>query len=322
MPQIDSSRYGMLGIGNALVDLVVEVSPEFLARHKLSLGTFQLAEPDFIAGIVSECAQVVRMAGGACANTLTGFAQQGGAGCFAGRIARDNYGADFASSMEQAGLGFRAVHAVSGKTGHCLVMVTPNAQRTLCASPGVASDWRVSELPIAEIQESLWVLLEGYLLYGQEGERVLSLALARARSAERGIALTLSDIACVRAHNESFRHLLSGGVDLVFGNEDEFMALFGTASAAEAGSAFQAFQTKGAGIACITRGADGVLVIAGAERFEYPALPVQCIDTTGAGDAFAAGFMSVKTRQGSIQEASHAGLEYAARVIAQLGPHL
>ena len=308
----------VVGLGNAVVDVLSHVDDAFLAAHGLPKGAMTLVDGARAGRLQAEMAPSLEASGGSAANTVAGIAARGGKAAFIGRTGGDRLGGVFARDMRALGVDFAAPPSAAGAgTGRCLVMVTPDAQRTMCTWLGAAAELAPGDVDPAQVAAARIAYLEGYLWDPPAAREACRKAASIARAAGRKVALSLSDPFCVERHRRDFRALVDGGgIDILVANEAELAALYGAADF-ESGLA----AVRGAcAAAALTRGPRGSVVAAGGEVHEIAAVPVsRVVDTTGAGDLYAAGFLHVLASGGSAAEAGRAGAAAAAATLGHLG---
>ncbi len=308
----------VLAIGNALVDVIATAPPSFLADNAIPKGSMRLIGADDaerLYGLLG--ADTREVSGGSAANTVAGIAAMGGTPMFVGRVADDQLGAIFAHDIRAAGVGFATAPVADGPpTGRCLIVVTPDGDRTMSTYLGACQDLSVADIDQAAVEASAVLYLEGYLWDPAAPRAAMKKAIEIARGAGRKVAFTLSDVFCVEGHRDDFLSLLGSHVDVMFGNEHEVCALYQTknldAAMAELG--------KHACVAVVTRSGNGAVVLSEGARHVVPAYPpAQVLDTTGAGDLFAAGFLSGLVAGRSLPDCARQGAIAAAEIIAHYG---
>ncbi len=308
----------VVGIGNAIVDVLVQAEDDFLEAHGLTKGTMALVDEARAERLYASVGPGLETSGGSAANTLAGIAQLGGRAGFIGRVRDDQLGAIFAHDIRAAGARFETPPASSGaSTARCLILVTPDAQRTMCTYLGASVGLDPGDLDLDMVRQAKVLYLEGYLWDSEEAKRAFIAAAEVMRSSGGEVALSLSDAFCVDRHRESFQELVDGHVDVLFANEMEITSLYGTDS-------FEAAVEQVRGrcrVAALTRSEHGSLVLAGdtsvtIEPFQLGPL----VDTTGAGDLYAAGFLYGHTRGESLEHCGRLGSLCAGQVVTQLGP--
>jgi sugar/nucleoside kinase (ribokinase family) len=306
-------------IGNALVDVLTSANDEDLAALGLVKGTMALVDRERSEQIYASMGPTTEASGGSAANTAAGIAALGGRAGFLGRVADDELGRAFTHDIRSIGVAFEPRPAPAGDasvTGHCLVLVTPDAERTMATHLGVASDFGAVDLHDGHLSAAQVVYLEGYLWEQESAKSAMREAIALAHASDAAVALSLSDPFCVEHHRDEFLELLKGDLEMVFANEDEIVLLFG---ADDFDGAVRAVEETGV-LAALTRGAAGSVVVAASGPVEVPAAPVnRVVDTTGAGDLFAAGFLYGITNGLDPSECARLGGLCAGEVISHVG---
>lgn len=312
-----TDRYDVAAIGNAIVDVISPADDAFLGSEGLTKGSMQLTDEARGIELYGRMAPGIETSGGSAANTVAGVASFGGQAAFLGKVADDQLGGVFAHDMRAIGAGFDTAALTGGPaTGRCLVNVTPDGQRTMCTYLGAASELTPADIDPAIIEAAKIVYLEGYLFDPSEARRAFAKAAGLARASGRLIALTLSDSFVVERHRGALLEFIEDQIDLVFANEEEVTALFETGFDA----AVSALGGR-ARIAVVTRGERGSVVLSGDETHEIAAAPVEkVVDTTGAGDQYAAGFLFGIARNKPLDQCGRLGSLAAAEVIAHYGP--
>jgi sugar/nucleoside kinase (ribokinase family) len=306
-------------IGNALVDVLTSAKDEDLAALGLVKGTMALVDRERSEQIYATMGPTTEASGGSAANTAAGIAALGGRVGFLGRVADDGLGRAFTHDIRSIGVAFEprpAPVADETVTGHCLVLVTPDAERTMATHLGVASDFGAVDLHDGHLSTAQVVYLEGYLWEQESAKSAMREAIALAHANDAAVALSLSDPFCVEHHRNEFLELLKGDLEMVFANEEEIVLLFG---ADDFDGAVRAVEETGV-LAVLTRGAGGSVVVAATGPVEVPVAPVdRVVDTTGAGDLFAAGFLYGITNGLDPSECAQLGGLCAAEVISHVG---
>lgn len=302
----------VVAVGNAIVDVLAPTPDDVITSNGLVKGTMRLVESAEAEQLYASMGPGTEMSGGAAANTAVGVALLGGAAHFVGKVADDQLGKVFSHDIRAVGVGFDTPVAADGSTGRCLVMVTPDAQRTMSTSLGVAGDLAPEDLDDSLMRAARWVFLEGYFWDPPLARAAL---LESARLAQ-SVAFSLSDPLLVQRHRQDLWDFCTEHVDLLFGNEDEVRALVETSDLTEAIDKVRPFCET----VVVTRSEKGSMVIGPDGVVAVPAAPVaDVVDTTGAGDIYAAGFLAGLCRGLSPKECAELGSEAAAAVIAQLG---
>jgi sugar/nucleoside kinase (ribokinase family) len=307
----------LVGIGNAIVDVLAHADEAFLATHGLLKGTMTLIDEEQAERLYAEMGPAVECSGGSCANTVAGAAALGARAAYVGKVRDDQLGTIFAHDIRATGVAFETPPARDGRTtARCLVFVTPDAHRTMCTYLGACTQLGPADVDPGLVASAAVTYVEGYL-WDSPGTRAAVLAAVdAAHGAGRRVALTLSDPLCVERHRDEFLDLVEHHVDVLFANEQEIISLF---RAADFDAALQ--QVRGhCEIAALTRSEQGSVIVAGDEVHVVDAEPVErVIDTTGAGDLYAAGFLWALTRGMDLRACARAGGLAAAEVIAHFG---
>ncbi|MEB3242599.1 MAG: adenosine kinase [Cyanobacteriota bacterium] len=310
--------FDVVGIGNAIVDVLVQTDDAFLDNHGLLKGTMALVDQAQAEALYAGLGPGMETSGGSAANTLAGLAQLGGKAGFIGRVRNDQLGDIFAHDIRSVGAHYTTPAATAGpSTARCLILVTPDAQRTMCTYLGASVNLHPDDLDLDLVRQAKVLYLEGYLWDSDEAKEAFIAAAEVMRASGGQVALSLSDAFCVDRHRESFQHLVDGHVDLLFANEMEITSLYKANSFEEA-----AEQVRGrCQVAALTRSASGSLVLSADQSL--PIAPYQLgelVDTTGAGDLYAAGFLYGYTRGESLERCGRLGSLCAGQVVTQLGP--
>jgi sugar/nucleoside kinase (ribokinase family) len=308
----------VVGIGNAIVDVLVQADEHLLEKHGLTKGTMALVDEQQAERLYASVGPGLETSGGSAANTLAGIAQLGGRAGFIGRVRDDQLGAIFAHDIRSVGTRFETPAATVGpSTARCLILVTPDAQRTMCTFLGASVGLHPDDLDLSMVAEARVLYLEGYLWDSDEAKQAFLAAAEVARAHGGEVALSLSDAFCVERHRDSFQELVDGHVDILFANEMEITSLYKANSFEEA-----AEQVRGrCRIAALTRSEQGSLILRGADT--TPVEPFRLgplVDTTGAGDLYAAGFLHAHTQGHSLEACGRLGSLCAGAVVTQLGP--
>jgi len=279
----------VVGIGNAIVDVISHAEDTFLEENKLPKGAMTLIDDDRARSLYQAMGPGVEMSGGSAANTIAGIASFGGKSAFIGKVRDDQLGDVFSHDIRSLGVTFDTAPAVDGaSTARCLILVTPDAQRTMNTFLGACVDLGPSDVDSALIASASVTYLEGYLWDPPQAKEAFRKAVKIAHDAGRKVALTLSDAFCVDRYREEFRDLVSGGVDIVFANEAELLSLYEVNDFDEG---LQALRGD-CDVAALTRSEKGSVIVCGDEVHVIDAAPVdKVVDTTGAGDLYAAGFL-------------------------------
>lgn len=313
-----STRFDVLGIGNAIVDVIARTEDDFLAKQKMRKGAMQLIDEAQAVGIYDAMGPAVEVSGGSAANTIVGVASLGGRAAFIGKIKDDDLGRVFAHDIRAAGVAFATPPASAGpSTARCYVLVTPDGERTMNTYLGAAQDLHPNDIDADAVAAAQIIYLEGYLWDPPHAKEAFLKAANIAHGAERDVALTLSDAFCVGRYRAEFLDLVrTGTVDIVFANESELHSLYETSDFDTAVNALR----NDVRLAVITRSEKGCLVVTREETDAVPASPIErLVDATGAGDLFAAGFLVGLSRGVEYRTAARLGALAAAEVIQHLG---
>ena len=313
----------IVAMGDAIVDVIASCDEEFLIRHQLPKGSMQLLTPQQADALYAEMGVAREMSGGSAANSMAGIAAMGGRSAFIGQVAEDQLGLIFEHDMHALGVRFdtpplsRGPDGSGPPTGRCLILVSPDAQRTMNTCPGASHELSVDTLDHDLIASAAILYLEGYLWGPDKPRQAMLRAIEIAHAAGREVAFTLSESVCIAGRKDRFAAMIdSGGVDLLFANEDEALQLTGRTDLA---AAFEDLKAKVETLV-VTSGAAGATAMRGAETITIPAAPVrQVVDTTGAGDLFAAGFLVARAKGQGLERCLWTGAIAAGEVIQHYG---
>ncbi|GAB0115479.1 adenosine kinase [Acidisoma sp. C75] len=310
-------RYDILSLGNAIVDILAEVDEGFLAEQgmiKASMALIDAARADALYALMPPAVQT---SGGSVANTAAVAGQMGARAAFIGVVAEDQFGTIFRHDIHASGVHYETPAALAGgePTARCLILVTPDGQRTMNTFLGVSSSLAPAHLDAALIADSAVLYLEGFLQYVPQSAEAAQAAAEIAHAAGRKVALSLSDFLCVQHNRAAFQALVRDHVDIVFANEQELAALTGLEDFEAGAEAMRGLVE----IAALTRSEQGSVVLRGTERAVIQAVPTQVVDTTGAGDAYAAGFLTALTAGESLETCGRWGSRAAAETISRMG---
>ena len=308
----------MVGIGNALVDVIAHAPDSFLTEHALVKGSMALIETDRAVHLYKALGSAVEMSGGSAANTMCGVASLGGRAAYIGKVSEDDLGTVFGHDLHAVGVAFRpGAPSADTPTGRCIIVVTPDAQRTMNTYLGVSSLLCSDDLDEPTIADGDVLYMEGYLFDRDDAKVAFRRAADVAHAAGRRVSLTLSDSFCVDRHRADFRRLVQEHVDILFGNGDELCALYEVASLADAMDTVR----RECPLVAVTAGAEGSYVVTPDGTVQVAAEPVErVLDTTGAGDLYAAGFLFGLTSGESLSDCARLGSIAAAEVISHVGP--
>jgi sugar/nucleoside kinase (ribokinase family) len=314
MPEM---RYDVVGIGNAIVDIIGRCDDAFLVRHGSTKGEMRLIDANTMDRLYAEMGPAIELSGGSAANTMAGIASFGGRAAYVGKVADDEFGRIFSHDIRAAGVTFEAVPArLSAPTSRSLVLVTPDGERTMNTFLGVSSQLDDGEVDASLIASAGILYLEGYLFDRPEAKCAFRRAAETAAMTGCRVALSLSDAFCVDRHRREFLALIRERVEILFANESEITALYQTSSFEEAVRRVQ-HETP---LAILTRSAKGAVIVSAGREISVPAEPIKAVvDTTGAGDLFAAGFLFGLASGRDLETAGRLGCLAAGEIISHIG---
>jgi sugar/nucleoside kinase (ribokinase family) len=313
-----AATYDVLGIGNAIFDVLVQTDEAFLSRHGMTKGGMSLIDQERAAAIYRDMGPATEMSGGSAANTIVGVASLGARAAYVGKVKDDQIGRLYTHDIRAAGVAFETKPAASGPaTGCSYILVTGDGERTMNTYLGAAQQLMPADIDADQVAASAIVYLEGYLWDPQDAKEAFVKAAAIAHQAGRQVALTLSDSFCVDRYRGEFLDLMrKGTVDLVFANEAELHSLYQTS---DFDTALKQLRSD-VRLAAVTRSEKGCVVAAKDSVTAVPACPVaKVVDTTGAGDLFAAGFLFGLSRGVGLENAGRLGGLAAAEIIQHIG---
>lgn len=311
-----TAQLDLLGIGNAIVDVLARSDDAFLAAHGMTKGSMALIDTATAERIYAAMGPGVESSGGSAGNTCAVAAALGARVGYLGKVADDVLGGVFAHDIRAAGVRFPSKPLSGGApTARCLILVTPDGQRTMNTFLGACVSFGPDDVEEAEVASAAVTYMEGYLFDPPAAQAAFRKAAAIAHAAGRKVSLTLSDPFCVGRHRAAFRDLVRNEVDILFANEAELLSLYETEDFAAAVAAVRAE----VGLAAVTRSEKGSLVIAGDAAHEVAAVPTEVVDTTGAGDAYAAGFLAAHAKGLALPECGRWGSVAAAEAISHFG---
>ncbi len=311
-------HHDVVGIGSAIVDIIARCDDAFIAAQGLQKGTMRLIDASEVERLYALMGPAVEVSGGTVPNTCTGLASFGGKAAFIGKIAEDQFGHVFGHDLRAIGVTFQTQPVKdSAPTARCLILVTPDGERTMNTYLGAAAELSTAELDAGLIRDSKVLYLEGYSFDGPKAKEAFYEAALIARTNGTTVALTLSDPFCVERHRQAFHDFIKAGVDLLFANKREIMSLYQTETLEEACARLR----QDCKLSAVTRSAKGSLIIAPEETIEIAAEPVtHVVDTTGAGDLYSAGFLFGLARGMELPTCGRLASIAAAEVISHIGP--
>lgn len=307
----------VVGIGNALVDVISHETDEMVADHGLVKGSMNLIETERAEKLYGDMSSGIEVSGGSAANTMVGVASFGGSASYFGKVRDDQLGEVFQHDLRATGVEPAVAPATEGApTGRCLIMVTPDAERTMNTYLGASVEMHPSDITDDIVRRAREVYLEGYLWDRPDPQEAMLRVARVARESGARVSLTLSDSFCVDRHRESFRLLIDDEVDLLFANEDELVSLYETPDLDTAIAEVR----KQCELTAVTRGALGSVIVLPDELIEIAAEDVdRVVDTTGAGDLYASGFLFGLARELPLEVCGRLASIAAAEVISHVG---
>ncbi|MBX9701262.1 MAG: adenosine kinase [Acetobacteraceae bacterium] len=316
-PDVPAPTLDILGIGNAIVDVLSRAEDAFLDAHDLPKGGMRLIGPEDAERLYAEMRAGVESSGGSAANTCAVAALLGARVGFLGKVADDQLGQVFAHDIRAAGVTYPTapLSAATAPTARCLILVTPDGQRTMNTFLGACVHFSAADVDEALIAAAAVTYLEGYLFDPPAAQSAFFQASRAAHQAGRQVAITLSDPFCVQRHRQAFRRFVREEADILFANEAEICALYETDDFGKAA----ALVRQDVALAALTRSEHGSVVVTEEAMHPVAAQPARVLDTTGAGDAYAAGFLAALTRGLALPECGRWGSVAAAQVISQFG---
>ncbi len=314
---VGNAAYDVTGIGNAIVDVLARVEDDFLTRENLRKGAMMLIDAPAAEAFYGKLGQCRECSGGSVANSIAALASLGAKTAFIGRVRNDDMGRIFRHDMQGIGVHYPTPQVDGGSpTARCYVCVTPDGERTMNTYIGACAELEPEDIDDTLITSSAVTYIEGYLWDQPAAKEAIRKALKLARGAGRKVAFSLSDVFCVERHREEFHTLLASGIDIVFANEQEATALYMKNDLSDA----LAMLGERVPLAVVTQGADGAYVVTGSSQTHVPGSFVrEVVDTTGAGDLFAAGFLYGMIRGWPYEESAKLGHRCASQIIRQLG---
>ncbi|MDX8386968.1 MAG: adenosine kinase [Ghiorsea sp.] len=311
--------FNVYGVGNAIMDLQVQCDDSFLSDNGIEKGIMTLTEEADQQKVLQALSdhKINYCSGGSAANTIVGISDMGGKVGYCGKTGSDNFGLQYATELQDLGIHFGA-KASNDTTGTCVVLITPDAQRTMLTNLGVSATLSKGDIDEDAIAKAEYVYIEGYLFAGESTKEAALHAIDIANQNNTKVALTISDPFLVDICREEFKYLIAGPVDLLFCNEDEAAALTGKTNPVDAAHAIH----KTCDNVALTLGKNGSIIMHEGEVIAIEGITVDAVDTTGAGDMYAAGVLYGITNGLSWKQAGHLGSHAAAKIVSQLGARL
>ena len=306
----------VLGIGNAIIDVLANADENFLSKYELNKGSMTLVDSETSNKIYSSMNNKVQMSGGSAANTIFGLSQLGCKGAFIGKRSNDELGNIFYSDLKQSDIIFNTLPLQTGEpSARCLIMVTSDAERTMATFLGSSSKLKAEDINEKDIEASKIIYLEGYLFDPPEAQEAFIIAAEFAKKHGSKVSFTLSDAFCVERHKEKMRSFVQNNVDILFCNEGELKALYDSTSI---DNAIKSLKDE-VEIGVVTKGAKGAVIVEKESAHEIEAFQTSVIDTTGAGDFFAAGFLAGISKSYNLVKAGMLGAACSSEIISHYG---
>jgi len=306
----------ILGIGNAIVDVLCRVDDNFLNKNKLTKSTMKLLDETEFKNLLKDLKIEESISGGSVANSIVGLSQLGNKVGFIGKINNDDLGQEYEKGLKKENVNFlykKKNEPIS--TGTCLILITPDSERTMCTFLGTAGKINETDIDPQVVKNARMTFLEGYLWDKGEPQRAFDKAINNSNK----VAMSLSDLFCVERHKENFLNLVKNKLDIIFANEQEILSLINSKLFDDAISFSKELNKE----VVITRGAKGAIAIKGGKTYEYPAKEnLKITDLTGAGDLFAAGYLHGVINKLSVEESLSHGTELSSKIIQKIGARI
>lgn len=313
-----TKKYQVVGIGNAMVDVLAHASEDFLAENGIEKGIMQLIDVDRAVELYGRCGPATEISGGSNANSIAGIAQLGGRTAYVGKVKDDQLGAIFAHDLRAQGADYDTPLASKdheAETGCCIVLVTPDGERSMNTYLGVTEFLTPDDIDANQMADAEWIYLEGYRFDGPESHEAFAKAIGACKGAGGRVSLTLSDPFCVERHRDAFRQMIHDHVDLLFCNRVEVMSMWQTDDYNQA----MEMAAKEVAILACTDGENGAHVWANGMHHQVPADPVDIVDATGAGDLFAGAFLWALAEGHDLEACGAMGCAAAGEIISHIG---
>ncbi|WP_127903116.1 adenosine kinase [Solirhodobacter olei] len=311
-------KFQVVGIGNAMVDVIAHAEEEALARLGIEKGIMQLIDMPRAIELYGNIGPAEEVSGGSAANTIAGVARLGGRTAYVGKVKDDQLGAIFTHDLRAQGAVYEtpfAAKTAEQETGRCIILVTPDGERSMNTYLGVTEFLAPSDIDERQMAEAEWIYLEGYRFDGPESHEAFAKAIAACKSAGGRVSLTLSDPFCVERHRDAFRRMIREDVDLLFANRAELMSMYQTDDFATAMAAASAEVD----IVAATESEKGAHVLWDGQHRHVPAIPTKIVDATGAGDLFAGAFLWSLTEGHDLEACTRMGCIAASEIISHVG---
>ncbi len=314
---LSKKKLDLVGIGNAIVDIVTNIDDAFLKKNLLQKGSMNLINLENSDKILKDCKIIKQISGGSAANTVVSLANLGNNVEFIGRIKNDKFGNFFSKDIKESGAIFNSKHVETRESSaHSIILITPDAQRTMCTYLGASAEFEPNNINYKSIKTSKYLYLEGYLWDSELAKQAFIKAAKIAKESKTKIILSLSDSFCVDRHRESFLNLINDYVDILFCNEEEIKSLFKSIDLEQCKTEIKSLCE----ISAITLGEEGSLIVnKNKTEFIKPFIFGNAIDTTGAGDIFAGGVIHGLINNLSLKDCGQIGSICAGHIVTQLG---
>lgn len=313
-----TKKYQIVGIGNAMVDVLAHADDSFLTENGIEKGIMQLIDMDRAVELYNKVGPATEISGGSAANTIAGAAHLGGRTAYVGKVKDDQLGAIFAHDLRAQGVDYETEFAAKDapqETGRCIVLVSPCGERSMNTYLGVTEFLHPSDIIESQMADAEWIYLEGYRFDGPESHEAFAKANAACKGAGGKVSLTLSDPFCIERHRDAFRAMIQSDVDLLFCNRSEMLSMYQTG---DFDAALNAAAAEVEIVAC-TDSEHGAHILSGGQRWHAPAVPTDIVDATGAGDLFAGAFIWGLTNGHSLEACGNMGCVAASEVIGHIG---
>ena len=315
-----NKKYDIVGIGNAIVDLIAEVDDSYLKKNTITKGSMSLVDYDVVNRIGNEVNVIRTISGGSVANSIVSIAQQNLKTAFIGKVNQDALGEKFAKGLEKENVEFKITKSSTNKyTARCMILVSPDAERTMNTYLGISQELTEEDIEFSIVENSSILYLEGYLWDLVNAKKAIKKSILAAKNSETMVALSISDAFCVNRFREEFLDLINNSVDLIFANESEIKSLYETS---ELDIAIKKCQETSK-IFAVTLGEKGAKIVHKDETVNIKAEKIdKLVDTTGAGDLFAAGFLTEYIRSRDLESSGKLGVKMASIIIQQFGARI
>ena len=316
---MSQKTYDVVGIGNAIVDVLGRVEEDFLEANGVQKGVMQLIDAERAIEIYGKMGPATEISGGSAANTIAGLGMLGAKSAYVGKVKDDQLGQIFAHDIRALGVDYTVAFAPKSmegdETGRCIVLVTPDGERSMNTYLGVSAALTEHDIDEALMADTKWIYLEGYRFDGLESQDAFRKAIAATKAAGGKVSITLSDPFCIERHRSLFRQMCVEEIDLLFANEHEIVSLYETGTLEEA----MEMARKEVETVAVTVGPKGAHILQGETSVHVPAAPMERVDATGAGDLFAAGFLFGLTSGRDLETCGAMGCAAAGEVISHMG---